>query len=415
LGGISGAAVIKDYASNEIKGLLIVVIKDNYFRNMQYSNQNLENVFLYLISPDKSIIIPMNSSENEIEEDILKQIDGQEKRGSFTGEKTNYTDEYLVSYIKNNAMGWYLVSVSTASSLTATFNRTASILLVTLAISLLACFFLASGISGYVTKGMRALADKMRKVGQGDFNAKINTGRIDEIGELSNVFDNMVENTKSLIKQKYEQELLKKEAEYRALQAQINPHFLHNTLDMINWRLIDKGEEEISQSIVALGNLLRYSAENDSPNAHIHEEISNVKDYLFLRHANSKKMFEYEIEVDDSMDIVIPKLTLQPIVENSLIYGFAGRKMGNKIQIYGSIKKEGYIIEIADNGIGMTEEKIEKIKSSKSQTPSNEKSHIGLKNVEARIKHMYKDAKFDILSQYGFGTTIRIFIPKVIG
>ena len=333
LGGITGATLIKDYASNEIKGLLLLVIKDNYFRNMEYSNKKLEDVLFYLVSPDKKMIIPMNSSKGGLDEEILNGIDMENKRGSFNLEKTEDLDKCLVSYIKNEAMGWFLVSISTDSSLTYTFKRTFSILLITFFFSLAACFLLASWISGYVTKGLKALAEKMQRVGKGDFNTRINTGRMDEVGQLSNVFDTMVENTNRLIKLKYEQELITKDAEFRALQAQINPHFLHNTLDIINWRLIEKGEVEVSQSIVALGNLLRYSAESKSLNASLRDEISNAEDYLYLRHANSKSMFEYEINAEDAEGIILPKLTLQPVLENAIVHGFAGRKRGNIIII----------------------------------------------------------------------------------
>lgn len=412
LGGISGVAVIKDYVSNEVDGLLVLVLEDKYFRNMEYSNEQLENVLFYLVSPDKSVIIPMNSPDSELDEDIINRIGSTGKRDAFTAEKTDERDEYLVSYIKNEAMGWYLVSISTASDLTATFHQTISILLTTLVFSLLACFFIASRISGYVTKGLKALAEKMRRVGEGDFDIRINTRRYDEVGELANVFDVMMENTNKLIKQKYEQELLTKDAEFRALQAQINPHFLYNTLDMINWRLIEIGEEEVSQSIVALGNLLRYSTESKYSSVDLEDEIDNIKDYLYLRHSNSKNVFEYEVKVEEAQGVMLPKLTLQPIVENAIVHGFADRKRGNVVDIYGTLEKDRYIISVVDNGVGMTEKQVLNIK--KLEPVSYEgQSHIGLKNVEERIKYMYEDAEFIVVSKFGHGTTIKIIIPYI--
>lgn len=412
LGGISGSAIIKDNSSNEIKGLLIMVIKEDYFMDMDYSNVKLDNISPYLVSPDKSVVLPISSSNGILSGSILEKIDTNSKRGSFTEDKPNTNDDYLVSYIKNNAMGWYLVSVSSTSYLTATFNQTVTILLITLMLSLIACFFMASGISGYVTKGLQDLAIKMKCVGQGDFGVKINSGRMDEVGQLSNVFDSMVKNTNNLIKLKYEQELLTKNAEFRALQAQINPHFLHNTLDMINWRLIEKGEEEISQSIVALGNLLNYSINCNSASASLSDEISNVENYLFLRYANSNGLFEYKINVEYVEGVVLPKLTLQPLVENAVIHGFAGRQRDNTIIINGYRKNDKYYIEIIDNGIGMSKERVLHIRSNNYKNESSDKKHIGLRNVEERIKHMYgNDAELIIQSEFGYGTTITIIIP----
>ena len=360
LGGISGAAVIKDYATSEIKGLLIMAIKENYFSNMDYSNQKLSNVSLYLVSPDKSVVLPVNRPDQDLSDTILARVDTAVKRDSFTDDGTG--DEYLVSYMQNNAMGWYLVSQSAVSELRSTFQQTVRILLITLLLSLAACFLLASGISGYITKGLKDLAAKMKRVGQGDFSAKINSPRLDEIGQLSNVFDGMVKNTNTLIKLKYEQELMAKNAEFKALQAQINPHFLHNTLDMLHWRLMEKGEEDVSRSIVALGNLLKYSIEGESIRVPLSEEIRNIEDYLFLRHENSKHLFTYAVDVAEGDGVELPKLTLQPLVENAIVHGFGGRHRGNKLVIRGYRDADQYRIEIIDNGIGMSPEQVARIK-----------------------------------------------------
>ena len=420
LGGISGVAVIKDYTSNEISGLLIMVIKKSYFANIDYFSEKLSNVSLFLVSPDKSIILPLNSTEGVLNKDILSKIDTKSQRGSFAEENSDINDARLVSYVENNAMGWYLVSVNSSNELAATFYQTVKILLITLLLSLISCFFIASAISRYITKGLDALAAKMKCVGKGDFYAKINSNRSDEVGQLSNVFDSMVMNTNKLITLKYEQELLTKKAEFKALQAQINPHFLYNTLDMINWRLIEKGEEEISQSIVAIGNLLRYSIDYNFINVPLSDEVKNVEDYLFLRHANSKGLFEYEINVENGEVITLPKLTLQPLVENAIIHGFKGRQRGNRIAIRGYADKEKYCIKIADNGIGIPEEKVLRIKDKdKDYDNDNEienegsdtKNHIGIRNVEERIRHIYgEDAELIIESEFGYGTTIMIVI-----
>jgi len=408
LEGISGAAVIKDYTTNEIKGLLIMVIKENYFTNMDYSNQKLDNVSLYLVHPGKTVVLPVNAPDKSLSGMVLSGINTAFKRGSFTVDGAG--DEYLVTYMRNNAMGWYLVTLSAVSQLTDTFHQTVRTLLITLILSLLACFLLASGISGYITKGLKALAAKMKQVGQGDFSAKINSSRLDEIGQLSNVFDSMVENTNTLIKLKYEQELMAKNARFKALQAQINPHFLYNTLDMLRWRLMEKGEEEVGQSIVALGNLLKYSIGGESIRVPLCEEIRNIEDYLFVRHENSKRLFKYTIDVKDGEGVELPKLTLQPLVENAIVHGFRGRKRGNRLTIKGYRKGHHYRIEISDNGIGIPAEQAAHIKNHDYE-PSDD-NHIGLRNVEERILYMHgEDAGLTIESEFGTGTTIQIAIP----
>jgi two-component system sensor histidine kinase YesM len=179
---------------------------------------------------------------------------------------------------------------------------------------------------------------------------------------------------------------------------------------MINWRLIEKGEEEISESIIALGNLLRYSIDGRAVDATLADEVKNAQDYLFLRHANSNRLFEYSIDVTQYEEIKLPRLTLQPIVENAVTHGFAGRQRSNTIEILGKLDEDGYHIEIIDNGIGMTKEKSEKVLSNEYEQQAGE-NHIGLHNVMSRIKHMYADAKFEIESEFGYGTRIKIILP----
>jgi two-component system sensor histidine kinase YesM len=226
----------------------------------------------------------------------------------------------------------------------------------------------------------------------------------------------MVRNIKELIDKTYKQQLLTQEAEFKALQAQINPHFLYNTLDMINWRLVANGQEEISKSVVELGMILQYSMSAKAV-VSLQEELQNVENYLALRKANRDPDFIYSISQEGGDHVQLPKLTLQPLVENAILHGFGLRRTGNELRIRAfPVAGNNYCIEISDNGVGMDDEMLRVVFAEKPQQPVGAgflKMHIGIKNVDERIKHRY-GAPFgiSITSSYGFGTTVRVTVPE---
>ena len=179
---------------------------------------------------------------------------------------------------------------------------------------------------------------------------------------------------------------------------------------MLHWRLEEKGEQEISQSILSLGNLFRYTIDDSSIHASLSDEIGNVEDYLFLRNNTSRGSFGYSITVEPNEGPLLPKLTLQPLVENAIVHGFKGRKRGNVLTIRGRLNGKIYLLDVIDNGIGMTPEEISRIFDAEYKT--QDAHHIGIRNVEERIRYMYGEkGGLTISSEFGFGTTIRISIP----
>jgi two-component system sensor histidine kinase YesM len=187
---------------------------------------------------------------------------------------------------------------------------------------------------------------------------------------------------------------------------------------MINWRLLAKGDIETSQSIVQLGQILQYSM-SERAIVSLVDELQNVENYLALRKSNRDPDFSYTIKDVGGERIRLPKLSLQPIVENSILHGFAGRSFGNVLLIT-AFPEQGkrYCIEISDNGIGIDDRDLDSIYNPdlpiKQRPPSEKrKSHIGIKNVDQRIKYLYGDAfGVSVYSQYGVGTKVRIVVPE---
>jgi two-component system sensor histidine kinase YesM len=412
LEGLRAAALIKDYTQGKILGLLMVSVKEDFFSGIDYSNSKLKSVNMYMISPNAQIILPIAGSSGTLSRDIIQRIDTTKERNTFIMADSGKT---LVSYIKNSAMGWTLVSTIASAKINRSFSYIIRTLIIIIILSICSSILISWLFASIMMSGIDDLTKTMKLVEQGNFDVQINSKRSDEIGTLSRVFDQMVHNVKELIEKTYKQRILTQEAEFKALQAQINPHFLYNTLDMINWRLLASGQDDISRSVVHLSMILQYSMSAKAI-VSLQEELQNVENYLALRKANRDPDFVYLISQTGGQNIQLPKLTLQPLVENAILHGFGQRRSGNELQIKAFPSGENiYCIEIVDNGMGMDDETIKAIFEEKPQqneisTPL--KMHIGIKNVDERIKHIYGlSFGISISSQYGLGTKISITVP----
>jgi two-component system sensor histidine kinase YesM len=413
MGGIRAAAVIKDYNRGETLGLLMVSVKENFFSSINYSNSRLQKINIYLLSPDRTIMYPVAGTSGMLQTDVIRTIDNTKNKQTYIMSDAPKT---LVSYISNESMGWTLVSTTTTAEVVRFFPSVLRILLVVLLFSLITSLSISWLSSIILTRGIDEIAKTMKRVETGDFDVRINSRRQDEIGRLSQLFDGMMDKVEDLIDTTYKQQLLTQQAEFRALQAQINPHFLYNTLDMINWRLLKRGEEEISRSVVGLGMILQYSMSAQAI-VGLDEEIQNAKDYLDLRKANRDPEFQHSIDLVAGENVRLPKLTLQPIVENAIVHGFGRRRAGNILVLSGYPKGDGdYCIEIKDNGIGIDSAAIETVLSSPGESGGDysvRKQRIGLRNVNERLLHFFGPGYgLTIQSEFGRGTTVIIMVPE---
>ena len=415
MGGIRAAAIIKDYNRGQTLGLLMVSLKENFFSSINYSNSRLQKISIYMLSPDKATVYPVAGTSSSLPADIREAIDNSRDRQTYVMSDPSKT---LVSYILNESMGWTLVSTTASAEVTEFFPSVLKTLLLSLVFALIASLVVSWLFSIVLTRGVDEIVKTMKRVETGDFEVRINSKRPDEIGRLSQIFDGMMDKVKELIDTTYKQQLLTQQAEFQALQAQINPHFLYNTLDMINWRLLKIGEEEISRSVVELGTILQYSMSAQAI-VSLEQEIQNVRDYLELRKANHDPEFLYTIKLVKIEKVLLPKLTLQPIVENAIVHGFGRRRTGNKLIV--SCFPQGdddYCVEINDNGIGMDSSIVGTLLLSPGEyvkDDSRRKTRIGLRNVHERLLHLFGIGYgLMIESEFGKGTKISIRVPKCL-
>ncbi|MBC8062424.1 MAG: sensor histidine kinase, partial [Clostridiaceae bacterium] len=267
-------------------------------------------------------------------------------------------------------------------------------------------------ISSKITTPIKKLTKLMQKVEEGNLDVIANVKRKDEIGALGRSFNSMVSVLKTLIEEVYKNQISRKEAELRALQAQINPHFLYNTLDVIYWTSRIEGATKTGEIVNALAKLFRLALNKGDEITTVEKEVEHLQSYLIIQKMRYTEEPDIIVEVDQAIyPCKTIKLILQPLVENALIHGIGELDIKGIIRVTGKIIEGDILFEIIDNGIGMEEERIKEIL----EGDIEEKKGYGIKNVDQRIK-LYFGEKYGIkiYSEKGKGTKIEVRISQNI-
>lgn len=259
------------------------------------------------------------------------------------------------------------------------------------------------------------LSTKMRTVMINDYSDETPQERNDEIGALQDSFNVMIERNQKLITREYQSKIEKREAQIRALQAQINPHFMHNTLQVIGGMALKKNAPEIYTMTTSLSDIMRYSLNYSKEMVVLREEIRYLQAYLTIQNERFGNRIELNIKIKKELqEYLIPKLILQPILENSLEHGLTNKVGSWYIELCAILTAEGdLLLEIRDNGVGISKDRLEEINRMLSNDAENAlktSSHIGLCNVDSRIRLRYPGAKYGVTikSSNGEGTTVQI-------
>jgi two-component system sensor histidine kinase YesM len=277
-------------------------------------------------------------------------------------------------------------------------------------------FLAAWGISRGIYIPIQKLHDVTRTITQNDLQALMTGDNVDEITELGLSFNIMIGKIRELLDSKIkEQENLKK-AELRALQAQINPHFLYNTLDAIIWMAEDKKTDQVIDIVRALSSFFRISLSKGRDWITIGEEIERTRSYLTIQKMRYRDILDFQIEMDEAAaDNTTLKLILQPLVENALYHGIKLKRNGGTITVRAQQKDESEVVlEVEDDGIGFTPEKLARVQAELSDDSGDIRleSGYGIDNVNKRIKLYYgKQYGLSIKSEYQAGTRVTLVIP----
>ncbi|MGO4546933.1 sensor histidine kinase [Paenibacillus sp. 2TAB23] len=287
-----------------------------------------------------------------------------------------------------------------------------------LVLVLLFIFLLSLLSQQYITKPLFLLGKAMKAVRNGNFQITVKQPTLwrDDISELTRSFNFMTDKIRTMIETEYEMQLRNKEAHIMALQMQINPHFLYNTLQTIGGKAVLMGDYEIHEMCRALGDLFRYSFYEGNMESTLRMELVHANNYLYIQQLRFENAIELEIDVQEElMDMTIIRFVLQPIIENVIVHGLVKDDQKELLIRIGAACKTGnFILTVQDNGPGMEPSKLESLRSDlkyKSKELFDGVS-IGLKNVHERLKLVYGPAYgLEINSRLGAGTEIVIIIP----
>lgn len=330
---------------------------------------------------------------------------------NITSLKTSDDSEFIfVDCDSKSQIGFHVGMYRPASQIEATIRPMTMGMVLICIISMIAAGLLLTQLTRMIVKNIEKLTWNMKEVKKGNLEVTVTSDSKDEIGELIQGFAEMVERIKTLIEEVYEGKISLKEYEMKALQAQINPHFLYNSLSLINWKAIEADEKDISKITLALSKFYRTALNKGNSVMPLQDEISNVKSYLDIQLMMHDYEFDVEIDIDESMYYYdTPNLILQPLIENAIDHGIDLKTEGRgKITIRGWSEGEIMYLSVEDNGIGMDEEVAQNILTQKSKG-------YGVRNVNERIKLTYgAEYGLTIESKEGEGTKITVKIPVVI-
>ena len=276
-----------------------------------------------------------------------------------------------------------------------------------LIMGILAAFY----ISQRITRRVTILSGAMEEVQRGHLHQHLVLEGGDEISQLAKNFNIMLEDIEKLMKEVVTTQKEKRKRELQVLQAQINPHFLYNTLDTIQWKAIEYEADELSELIQELSSFFRISLSKGEEKIPLEKEIEHVRSYLAVQHYRYSEILDYDIFLEEGLkDVILPKILIQPLVENAIYHGIKPKLGKGKITIEIRRNKQRICIHVQDDGVGMSEGEVKALHEKLSR--KNPKECYGLYNVTERLRLYYGDlSEFRIRSAVSEGTTIQIQLP----
>lgn len=412
--GMSGDSIYLSRAIRNVNGALYGVVSIKFPERRLYS-------LIQESDPEEKQITIINESGTIISSNVREDLGNRLHKNT---DDTNY--KYIHGSIQgSNLPAWEIITQVPLEDLRKDARQLRNVGLLFTAVTMVCTIALFIILLNLITKRIKKLVDTMSLVKKGTF-AKVDIdGGKDEVGELARSFNVMIDSLEKSIQENYivnlslrDAKIKKREAELYALQSQINPHFLFNTLESIRMKLITSDDhEEAAHMVLNLSKILRKTLNWHGDMVPLKEEIDFVRGYLEIQKGRFKDKIETNINIPESLeDILIPKLIIQPLVENAVKHGIENKKEKGTIHIYIQMYEEKNQIVVCDNGIGIKPGNLERIRTQLSHHKdihSNEDHSIGIKNVHDRVVLQYGQPYGLILDSIeGKGTVVKIDIPK---
>lgn len=380
-------------------------------------DQRLENRFLETLSNEgraEVYVFPRDTNTTDLNPELLRRVQ-DDSPGYFYLE----SEDQIVNHLVIGKLGMKIAVVSQAEDVFVNLNEKRTYLYMAITGLLLLLSGLYYMLASSITKRLLRLARHMRHVGENNFITIDQRQDQDEIGYLTNTYNTMLLRIDDLVNKIQRSELLRKEAAYKVLQAQVKPHFLYNTLETIRMLAEVNDDHDVADVAFSFGQLMRYSLSNNDDEVRLSDEMDYIDHFLKIHKSRLGRRLEYHYDIAaDTAQIACPRFILQPLVENCIVHGLSTTRRFCVLQI--KIREdEHYVhVSISDNGTGMTEERLQTVRQVLNRVvdieafSTSEGGH-GLFNVSERIKAFYgDDSRLEIASQEGQGTTFNLILSK---
>jgi two-component system, sensor histidine kinase YesM len=393
------------YNRDRTPNMLILSLNKNRLLDLIKALALPNNAKIYLFSEDGQLVAATGGAADQL-------------AASGAADDGNLTVKVNSRYSK-----WSIMMVQPKSALYGKTDQLRLFTYIIIAVSVLLAFCIAWAVYSGIASPVKKLSHGMKRLGSGNFDIRLDVNRKDEFGYLTRSFNQMVQYQKHLIEDHYEQQLRLVHTELKFLQSQINPHFLYNTLDSIYWSAKNYEADEISEMVLNLSRFFRLSLNKDSSTFTVEETVNHLHYYIRVQQIRFLDNFtvDYDIQ-EDSRNVPLLKLLLQPLVENAILHGLEGKQQGGKLLVGTRVEESFLLLYVQDNGSGMKRERLAYIRSElsglaegqipKSFEEGSVKDLYGLRNVVSRIRLYYgNQARFEMDSTEGEGTVVKVYLP----
>ena len=411
---ISLSREIQDYEDGTFLGVILINLNMNKITEICDSFQENRSGALGILNESGEAVYLNGDAGNVAVQDIdmkeLSEILEQYPENSFRIRLGG--TKYLITKERMDSTGWYLINILPYSWLLSDLWKISMVIVLAVAGTLVVTLLSLDRILTNVIQPLKKLERHMARVTIENMNEQVNITTDDEIGHLAGNFNSMLERIENLKEQVVEEQEDKRRYELQALQAQINPHFLYNTLDSIIW-MAETQDSNIVAMTEALAKLFRISLNKGNEEILLKKEIEHVKNYLIIQSMRYADKFTFEICVEPEVEKCrIIKLILQPIVENCIYHGIKKKRGSGHIRIRAFREECNLIIKVEDDGCGMSQEMCRKMLSYEVEPENISGSGIGVKNVNERIQLRFgKEYGLSYQSEEGKGATVTYLLP----
>lgn len=380
---------------------------------LEKANTDTSGEYVYLMAPDGEIIY--HPKQNLIHMGLYQENNDRTAQYEDTTVKENFRGEKRLVTVKTiSYTGWKLVSVVPMKSFSVGMTGMRNLVVLLVALTVLAAVLLNQMVSARISKPLRRLNDSVKEWESGNMNPDIYAGGSMEVEHLGKTLRSTVAQIQQLMDDIVVEQEEKRKSELDALQSQINPHFLYNTLDSIVWMITGERYDDAVFMITQLASLFRISLSKGKTVIRIEEEVKHAQNYMNIQKIRYKNSFEVDFQIDEDIrDGCIVKLVLQPLLENAIYYGMEFMDGEGEIHVRGYRKDDDIYLEVEDNGLGMPEEEAAELLNGK-ERPHKHGSGVGLINVHSRLKLRFgEEYGLIIHSCPDEGMMIQIHIPYI--